>query len=212
MSNYLLKIGDFAKLARTTKRTVLWCEEEGILIPEWTSNSGYRYYNPKQIIDFQVISLLRNLNFSIQEIKNCLKKTNSLKNLFKLKKSLVKKEIDHLQKNLKDIDRYYDSLEKEGFLVNPLIKNIKPFDIYCYDIVGAYADIKNYCFTLKSYFTKIPQNAIFLTIFLEPGYEPKNAKMRIGVIFQKNMRLKKASKGIVTKWTVPGFKALLQKN
>lgn len=208
MSNNLLKIGDFAKLARTTKRTVLWYEEKGLLQPFFTDESGYRYFKPAQIIDFQVILLLRKLNFSIEEIKAYLKKNDSLKDLFKLKRSLVEEEIARLQKSLKDIDGYYHNLDKGGLLVNPQVKEVKSFDIYFTDVVGAYADIKDYALKLKSYFAKIPKDAIYLTIFMEPGYEPKKAKMRIGVICQKGMQLKNDAEGIVNKWTIPEYKAL----
>lgn len=208
MSNNLLKIGDFARLARTTKRTVLWYEEKGLLNPAQIDESGYRYFKPAQIIDFQVILLLRKLNFSIEEIKAYLKKNDSLKSLFKLKRKLIEEEVARLQKGLKDIDVYYHNLEKEDLLVIPQVKEVKPFDIYFIDVVGAYADIKNHGLKLKSYFAKISKDATYLTIFMEPGYEPKKAKMRIGVICQKGMQFKKEAEGIVNMWTVPSYKAL----
>ncbi len=131
MPNNLLKSGEFARLARTTKRTVLWYEQKEILKPkEIDELSNYRRYLPWQIIDFQVILLLTRLRFSLKEIRTYLAKNKSLKDLFRSKRPLVVKEIVSLQKALKNIDQYYKNLETNGTLVNPIVKQIKPFTLY----------------------------------------------------------------------------------
>ena len=93
MPTNLLTIGEFAKLAETTKRTVLWYEEEGILKPKQINTENkYRLYSADQIIDLKAIMLLRKLNFSIVEIKKFLSKNNP-EELFNLKKKALKQEI-----------------------------------------------------------------------------------------------------------------------
>lgn len=208
MANDMITAGQFAKLARTTKRTVTWYDEKGLLKPAIVENNGYRYYQPHQIIDFQVILLLRKLGFSIEEIKEYLAKNNSLKDLFQLKEKAVKEQIRELQKSLTSITGYYESLEEYGTLVSPEIKEVKPFAIYYLEKEGQYAKIKEYAQELKSYFAKIPQNAVYLTIFFG-GYEPAKAKMKIGVIAQDNMQLKRKAENIVKKETIPTFKSLV---
>ena len=74
MQNNLLTAGEFARLARTTKRTIHWYCQKGILKPKMLDGSKYRYFAPEQIIDFQVILLLRRLNFSVEEVKKYLQK------------------------------------------------------------------------------------------------------------------------------------------
>ena len=72
MHQNLLTPAEFAKLARTTKRTVLWYAEKGILLPHTTSESGYRLYLPEQIIDFQSILLtLRQLRCTLLVVVKC---------------------------------------------------------------------------------------------------------------------------------------------
>ncbi|RJQ24430.1 MerR family transcriptional regulator, partial [Candidatus Parcubacteria bacterium] len=53
MEEKLLTAGEFAKLARTTKRTVVWYGREGILPPFKIGENGYKYYKAHQILDFQ---------------------------------------------------------------------------------------------------------------------------------------------------------------
>lgn len=208
MTNDMITAGQFAKLARTTKRTVTWYDEKGLLKPAIVEENGYRYYQPYQIIDFQVILLLRKLGFSIEEIKEYLNNNHSLKDLFKLKEKVVRDQIHELEKSLINITGYYKSLDNNGTLVEPEVKEMKPFAIYYIEKEGQYAKIKEYGQELKSYFAKIPQNAVYLTIFFG-GYEPTKAKMKIGVIAQDTMQLKKKAEKIVKKETIPTFKSLV---
>lgn len=117
MSEKLLTTGQFAKLARTTKRTILWYAQEGILTPKTVNSEGYRFYKPSQIIDLQVIMLLKRMRFSLDEIKAYLKRNNSLKELFKMQESHVKGEIKSLQRALNDITSYYKSLDENKTLI-----------------------------------------------------------------------------------------------
>lgn len=208
MTNDMITAGQFAKLARTTKRTVTWYDEKGLLKPAIVEENGYRYYQPYQIIDFQVILLLRKLGFSIEEIKEYLNNNHSLKDLFKLKEKVVRDQIHELEKSLINITGYYKSLDNNGTLVEPEVKEMKPFAIYYIEKEGQYAKIKEYGQELKSYFAKIPQNAVYLTIFFG-GYDPEKAKMKIGVIAQDTMQLKKKAEKIVKKETIPTFKSLV---
>lgn len=208
MDKNLITTGEFAKLSESTKRTVLWYTQKGLLHPVRINSRGYRFYSPEQIIDFQVIILLRRLNFSLMEIKKFLRQNSSPKKLFLEKKQIIKDEIKYLQVNLRDINKYYNVLEKEGLLVKPIIKTVKSFPIYYIERIGSYAKIPDYCLELKSYFSKLPENAIFLTIFSANKYLPKKDNLKIGVVVKSNMKLKKEYKNLVKKEIVSGFKAL----
>lgn len=203
----LITAGEFARLSQSTKRTVLWYTKNGLLRPAKVNSKGYRFYKPEQIIDFQVIMLLRRLNFSLEEIKKFLR-VKSPKELFKDKEKMAKEEILRLQTISKNITHYYSNLDKYGSLVNPKIKTFKPFEIYFIERIGSYSKIYDYGLELKSYFNKIPKNATFLTIFIANEYLPKKDNLKIGVVATKGMRLKKSSEGIVKKEVVPAFKAL----
>lgn len=208
MDENLLTAGQFAKLASTTKRTVTWYDQEGILEPFYIDESGYRFYKPEQIIDFQVILLLRQLNFSIDQIKKFLSKNASLKDLFQLKRKLLVEEINRLKRKLDAIDSYYDNFKKEAVLVKPKIVDVPSFDIYYIQKEGPYSKIYGYGLELKSYFKKLPKNAVFISVFEEPEYKPVKSKFKVGAVIGKGMELKKEADGIVSRLTLPSYKAL----
>lgn len=65
----MLKISEFAKLAKTTRRTLIFYDEKGIFSPAKVSSNGYRYYEPDQLYQFELISGLRDLGLSLNDIQ-----------------------------------------------------------------------------------------------------------------------------------------------
>lgn len=208
MQDTLLTAGQFAKLARTTKRTVLWYAKNGILLPHTITEAGYRMYRPQQILDFQIILLLRRLNFSLEEIEEHVKGGKTLMSLFAAKKDDIAKEIQLLQRILTDTETYYDNLTTMQVLVKPDVRTVPAFVIYYIDKTGSYAKIGDYCGELVQEFERLPEHPILLTVFEEGVYKPHKAKMKIGVIKQAGMELKADSGKIHTK-TIPEYKALV---
>ena len=74
----MLKIGEFANIFNISIKTVRFYEEKELIKPFYTDKySGYRYYDEKNIDEMSRILYLKNLGFSLEEIKNydekCLK-------------------------------------------------------------------------------------------------------------------------------------------
>jgi DNA-binding transcriptional MerR regulator len=67
-----IRIGDFARLARTTVRTLRHYEDEGLLRPALRGQSRYRYYDAAQLLTWQRIVMLRELGLSIPDIRAVL--------------------------------------------------------------------------------------------------------------------------------------------
>lgn len=65
----MLKISDMANLANTTRRTLIFYDEEGIFKPDKRTEAGYRYYNYDQLYDLMFILGLRSLDIPLEEIK-----------------------------------------------------------------------------------------------------------------------------------------------
>lgn len=210
MQNDFITAGEFAKLACTTKRTILWYSQKGILKPCSINEEGYRFYQPGQIIDFQVILLLRKLGFSLEEIKSYLAKNKSLKELFKLKKTLVQTEIKRLERSLVNIETYYHNFEKNKVLVDPKIKEVKPFEIFYLEKEGPYAQIGKSCSELLTLVKNVPQKHSTLAVFFGEGYQPKKHKMWISLVKTAQMKLTPEGKKIVKTAVLPSYKALSQ--
>ncbi len=206
-----LTAGELARLAQTTKRTVQWYTEKGLLTPVYINSKGYRFYTSEQIIDLQAVMLLRKLNFSLSEIKKIIRQNSSTKDLFREKKKILEIELKKLQKNLKDIDTFYSNIESEGTLIKPVIKTQNSFEMYYLEKEGPYSKIYDYSLELKSYFSKIPKNAVYLTLFPDNKYLPKKDKFKVGVVIIPGMKLK-SNANLVKKETVPGFRSLSYKH
>lgn len=69
MGGTLLKAGEFASLCRVKKDTLLHYDHIGILKPEYVAENGYRYYSVRQLYTFDLISALKRLGMSLQDIK-----------------------------------------------------------------------------------------------------------------------------------------------
>lgn len=69
-------ISDMAKILHVGKHTLIHYEKENLISPVFRGENGYRYYSGEQISDFKKILYLRELGFSISDIKICLTESN----------------------------------------------------------------------------------------------------------------------------------------
>ncbi|MBE5777982.1 MAG: MerR family transcriptional regulator [Clostridiales bacterium] len=73
----MMTIKDFAALCGCNAQTLRYYDRIGLLCParvdQW---SGYRYYNDRQAVDFVKIKNLQLAEFTIEEIKDLLRKTD----------------------------------------------------------------------------------------------------------------------------------------
>lgn len=201
----LITAGELAKLASTTKRTILFYDEKGILKPIKVNNAKYRFYLERQILDYQMILLLSTLGVSLGEMKQYLKKKGNLAQLFNDKKVLIKKQIKLLEFNLKNLNKFQNNLKANGTMVDPEVKVLPPFSVYFIEKVGPYAKIGRYCEELSKMFVKKGKNFTTLAIFKDQGYRPKKSRIKICALVQEGMRLKEEFKHIVKRMTLnPG--------
>jgi DNA-binding transcriptional MerR regulator/effector-binding domain-containing protein len=67
----MIRIGDFSRLARVTIKTLHHYDEAGLLTPALVDRTtGYRYYEPGQLESLQRILLLKDLGFTLEEIRD----------------------------------------------------------------------------------------------------------------------------------------------
>ena len=71
--NTLFTIGQFAALHEINKKTLMWYDEIGLLKPACIKENGYRYYSYQQSTVLETILMLRELNVSLDKIKNFMK-------------------------------------------------------------------------------------------------------------------------------------------
>lgn len=69
----MLKIGEFSKLSMLTVKTLRYYEKEGLLCPSSVDpQTGYRFYETRQLETAARIKALRQLDFSVDAIRRYL--------------------------------------------------------------------------------------------------------------------------------------------
>ncbi len=197
--NKFITAGELAKLAGTTKRTVLWYDQKGVLKPKEVSIRGVRLYGEVQVLDYQKILLLTDLGVTLKEIKEYLDKNDDIRDLFETKRNYIKREIGKLTFNLKNIDRFTKNIKSNGTMIKPEIKVMKPFEVYYIEKIGSYVKIKDYCSELASMFSNKGRGFTTVSIFEDPTYSPKRSRIKISVIAKPGMVIKKEFRDVVKK-------------
>ena len=92
--------GELAKAAEVSVRTVQYYDQRGILTPSEVTEGGRRIYHESDLERLQVICFLRNLDFSIKQIKKLLQEENREQVL----ELLLTDQIESLEKSSKEIE------------------------------------------------------------------------------------------------------------
>jgi len=110
----MLKISEFAKLAHTTRRTLILYDNNNLFKPTLVNNEGYRFYEYEQINELSLILTLKKLGLSIDEIKRIKTSDEISSDSFLLElKSKVNDQISNLLKVNTLIDRQLITLPKD---------------------------------------------------------------------------------------------------
>ncbi|BDZ31553.1 MerR family transcriptional regulator [Lactiplantibacillus sp. WILCCON 0030] len=120
----MLTIQKFAKLAGTTRRTLIFYDEKDLFKPKKVAENGYRYYDYDQLYPVTFILELRHLGLPISEIKLLTQTTGHAPLNAELKKILsqINQQLDNLTILRETLnDRFNQSVPPE-----PVIKN-RPF-------------------------------------------------------------------------------------
>jgi DNA-binding transcriptional MerR regulator len=96
----MFKIGEIAKQAGVTTRTLRYYEQLGLFVPSNVNTKGYRYYDDDTLVVITRIRDLQRVGLSLEEIKEVIGL------YFKQKKKVEAKEkaLNYLQVHLDDID------------------------------------------------------------------------------------------------------------
>jgi DNA-binding transcriptional MerR regulator len=113
----LYRIGELAKLANVSKRTIDYYTQIGLLHVDKTSKSNYRLYSEQALNDIQFIEECKLFNMCLQDIKERLElkrsQTNEEDKLIKQAEILANhmKQLEHEIKELKPI---FDKMNGEN--------------------------------------------------------------------------------------------------
>lgn len=129
----MFKIGEFSRLTQVSVRMLRYYDEMGLLIPEHIDNSsGYRYYSTNQIPQLQKIVLLRDLDFTVKEIKEGLLHWDSdaITKLLELKKQQIADKIELEKKRHEKIEAALSDIRTDKLTAhcNIIMKSVPAFN------------------------------------------------------------------------------------
>lgn len=88
----MYKIGDFSEIVDIPIRTLRYYAKYGVLVPHTVDKfTGYKYYSDDNIVECELIKLLKSLDFTLDEIVKY--KDNLTKNIIIDKQKEIEKKI-----------------------------------------------------------------------------------------------------------------------
>jgi len=100
-----MTIAKAAETAKLTKKAIRYYEGVGLIEPKISEN-GYRDYSKEQIKQLSIIKTLRDLSFSIEEIKICLENENLLLSCFTSKSAKLQSDKEQLSSIIDFLDKF----------------------------------------------------------------------------------------------------------
>ncbi|HCB01483.1 MAG TPA: MerR family transcriptional regulator, partial [Anaerolineae bacterium] len=125
----MIKIGDFARLTQVSIVTLRYYDEMDLLKPvRVDSFTGYRFYSVEQLPRLNRILALKDLGFSLEQIKLMLADglaVEQLRAMLTLQKSEVEKRLSEESERLQRIESRLRQIEMENKMPNydVVIKN-----------------------------------------------------------------------------------------
>lgn len=129
----VFKISEFSKLSQVPAKTLRYYDQLGLLRPACKdSQSGYRYYTSEQLLRLQRIFALKDLGFTLEQIKQILHDEVSaadIRRMLLLKQAEVESLIQSETERLLRIEARLKQLEQEGDKLprhEVLVKKLEP--------------------------------------------------------------------------------------
>lgn len=130
----MLKFSEMAKLANTTRRTLIFYDEQGLFKPAKVSDTGYRYYEYQQLYDLTTILGLRHIGLSLEQIK-AIRSADNRQAIPQLQAAQAKitSQIEDLQRVQAVIQQRLTRPGKApaGKLYAPVVATLKPATFWC---------------------------------------------------------------------------------
>lgn len=152
----MYRIGEFSKITNMTVKTLRYYDEENILKPSYRNeDNGYRFYNDNDFKTAQLIGVLRELEFSISEIKDVLwncEDSDDLSYFLEEKKKIIEDRIRKERILLKKINLYTKPSGREEKIMDYKVevKNFDPIKVAAIRFTGKYDEVGEYFKTIYS--------------------------------------------------------------
>ena len=100
-------IGEAAKKLQVSTRTLRFYEEKDLVRPAYTEENGYRFYSEEQIRQIELILFLKELGFSLRQIKILIQDEHGSQSL----ELLLKEQYQENQRKIDEISKKQAKIE-----------------------------------------------------------------------------------------------------
>lgn len=142
------QIGEFSRIAQISIKTIRYYHEIDLLSPIHTDkDSGYRFYNEKSLDRVRIISNLKELNFSLNEIKKIFQDCNDDTDIHQYlvdKATQIKEKINKykkIEKQINSIIQLENDMKNIDQNSEVIIKDISNMAIIGIKFKGRYQDV-----------------------------------------------------------------------
>jgi DNA-binding transcriptional MerR regulator len=115
MVSAMLNIGEFARLGQVSPRMLRHYDEIGMLRPERTDPSnGYRRYGAHQLSRLHRILALRDLGFTLEQIRDVLEENppvEQLRGMLRMRQAQIEQTVDEERERLRRVEAHLRALE-----------------------------------------------------------------------------------------------------
>ncbi|MDO4815114.1 MAG: MerR family transcriptional regulator [Bacillota bacterium] len=177
----MYKIGEFSRLAKTTVKTLRYYEREGLLKPAFVDESLYRYYTAKQLLELGRIVNLRQMGFSIEEIKQVFAGAD-FRDMLSARKTEIENQLAEYGYQLSKVNY---ALEELSMKYEPVVKQLPECIMYYKEgVIDSIADASAFitgsgeeCLALNPGIKCVEPDYCFVN-YLDKEYRESNVKLR----------------------------------
>lgn len=149
----MYKISEFSRITNLTIKALRYYDELNILKPSYRAENLYRFYDDSDFQKAGIIVLLRDLNFSIQEIKEVIVSCGNpgdLNYFLKEKQDMIRAQIKKQKELINKINLCLEPQKKEAIAMNYniVIKELEPVTVLAIRYKGKYNDVGKYISTI----------------------------------------------------------------
>ena len=143
----MYSIGEFSKVTGLTVKTLRFYHQEGLLVPSCIDDqTGYRYYDERQIEAARCIAFLRGWDLSLQQIREILaeQEQDALLAILERHKTELAERTKQMRRTARSIDQFIrrereaSAMTQGPFQVEE--KVIEPFLVGAVRMTGRYSD------------------------------------------------------------------------
>lgn len=142
----MFAIGEFARIARVTVKTLRFYDEAGLLKPARVDKtSGYRYYQASQLPRLNRILVLKELGFSLEQITTMLTEgiaAAEMQGMLRLRRIEQESRLNEERSRLASIEHMIEEISREGTPLEVVVKQSTPRHIVSVrDFIDTYPGI-----------------------------------------------------------------------